>query len=100
VNDKDKVIAFHRWDRGGAQDDTVVVANLANQSYPSYTIGFPRPGPWQVRLNSDWHGYDETFGNHPSYHTVASGGPKDGLPHSGDVGIGPYTVVILSQDRE
>ena len=100
VNDADKVIAYHRWDRGGSGDDVVVVANLANRSYPSYTIGFPRPGLWRVRLNSDWRGYDPTFGNHPSYHTVASGGPKDGLAHSGDIGIGPYTAVILSQEGE
>jgi 1,4-alpha-glucan branching enzyme len=100
VNDRDKVIAFHRWDGGGPGDDVVVVANLANQGYGSYTLGFPRPGPWKVRLNSDWRGYDATFGNHPSYHTVASGGPRDGLSYSGNVGIGPYSVVILSQDSE
>lgn len=29
VNDKDKAIAFHRWDNGGAGDDVVVVLNEA-----------------------------------------------------------------------
>jgi 1,4-alpha-glucan branching enzyme len=100
VNEADKVIAYHRWDEGGPGDDVVVVANLANRSYPSYTVGLPRPGRWQVRLNTDWRGYDATFGNHPSYHTVANGGPKEGLPHSGNVGIGPYTAIILSQDKK
>jgi 1,4-alpha-glucan branching enzyme len=100
ANDADKVLAYHRWDRGGPEDDVIVVVNLANRSYPSYTIGFPRPGLWQVRLNSDWRGYDQSFGDHPSYHTAASGGARDGLPHSGDVGIGPYTVIVLSQDPE
>ena len=32
VNDADKVIAFHRWDRGGPGDDVVVVANFANRT--------------------------------------------------------------------
>jgi Alpha amylase, C-terminal all-beta domain len=41
VNDVDKVLAFHRWDRGGTGDDVVVVANFANRSYPSYRVGLP-----------------------------------------------------------
>ena len=32
VNEADKVIAFHRWDRGGPGDDVVVVANFANRT--------------------------------------------------------------------
>jgi 1,4-alpha-glucan branching enzyme len=32
VNDRNKVIAFHRWDRGGPRDDVVVVMNFANRS--------------------------------------------------------------------
>jgi 1,4-alpha-glucan branching enzyme len=44
VNDAAKVIAFHRWDRGGPGDDVIVVMNMASQSYDSYAIGFPRDG--------------------------------------------------------
>ncbi len=53
---------------------------------------------WQVRFNSDYQGYDESFGGHFSYHTAASPGAKDGMPYNGNVGIGPYSVIILSQD--
>lgn len=98
VNDADKVIGFHRWDRGGSRDDVVVVANFANRGYASYRLGFPRPGPWRVRLNTDWNGYSPDFGNHFSYDAVADGAPLDGMPCSGNVGIGPYTAVVLSQD--
>ncbi len=98
VNDRDKVLAYHRWDRGGPRDDVVVVANLGNRGYDSYAIGFPRAGAWRVRINSDWRGYDPGFGNHPSYDTVAHAGAKEGMPCHGNVGIGPYTVVVLSQD--
>jgi 1,4-alpha-glucan branching enzyme len=98
VNDDDNVIAFHRWEHGGPRDDVVVVLNVANRAFADYRIGFPRGGLWRVRFNSDWSGYSDDFGNHFSYDTVAGGGPADGLPHSGNVGIGPYTAIILSQD--
>ena len=63
VNDDDKLIAFHRWQQGGAGDDVIVIANFANNSHTAYTIGFPYGGNWRVRLNSDWRKYDPGFGN-------------------------------------
>src|SRR5262249_36147417 len=98
VNDADKLIAFHRWDTGGPHDDVVVVLNMANRGYDNYTIGFPRAGLWRVRLNSDWAGYDDEFGGHPSLDTAAAPDGHDDMPCSGNVGVGPYSVVILSQD--
>ena len=97
VNDAAKVIAFHRWDQGGPGDDVVIVINMANQSYNSYTIGFPRGGSWYVRFNSDWNGYSPDFSNQLSYDTTASQPGTDGMPYAGNVGIGPYTAIILSQ---
>lgn len=97
VNDGAKVLAFHRWMNGGAGDDVIVVANFANQAWNSYTIGFPRAGTWHVRFNSDWSGYDAGFGNHPSAAVQAGSGSYDGLPFRGNVSIGPYTLLILSQ---
>lgn len=99
VNNYDKVIAFHRWENGGPGDDVVVVANMANRSYDSYNLGFPREGLWKVRFNSDWQGYSLDFGNHFSYDTYASPGAKDGMPFNGNVGIGPYSVIILSREK-
>jgi 1,4-alpha-glucan branching enzyme len=98
VNNTDKVIAFHRWENGGAGDDVMVVANFANRSYDGYNLGMPRAGQWRVRFNSDWQGYGADFGNHMGYDTVAGGGPKDNMPFQANVGIGPYSVLILSQD--
>jgi 1,4-alpha-glucan branching enzyme len=99
VNNNDKVIAFHRWENGGPRDSVIVVASLSNTGYKSYRIGFPREGKWRVRFNSDWVGYDPGFGNHFSYDTVAHRGKRDEMPCNGNVGIGPYTVIILSQDN-
>lgn len=98
VNDQDKVIAFHRWEEGRPGDSVIVVANLANRTYESYNIGFPTTGQWKVRFNSDWHGYDPGFDSERGYDTTAEEGEADGMPCNGNVGIGPYSVLILSQD--
>ena len=98
VNDADKLIAFHRWENGGAGDDVVVIANFANRSYDNYTLGMPRAGRWQVRFNSDWQGYSPDFCNHPGYDIDAGGYGMDNMPHHANIGIGPYSVLILSQD--
>jgi len=99
VNNTDKVIAFHRWDSGGPGDDVVVVANFADRSYDSYTIGMPCAGQWRVRFNSDLQGYGADFGNHPGYDTATGGGFMDNMPYKANVGIGPYSVLFLSQDN-
>ncbi len=97
-NDRDKVIGFHRWQAGGPRDDVVVLLNLADRAHAGYRIGLPRPGVWKVRFNSDWAGYDAGFGDHFSYDTGTDQHAADGLPCSANVGIGPYSAVILSQD--
>ena len=99
VNDDDNVIAYHRWDGGGPGDDVVVVVNVANRRHDSYRIGFPRGGRWRVRFNSDWTGYSPDFDNQLGYDTDAEPVPRDGMAHSGNVGIGRYAALILSQDR-
>ena len=98
VNDVDKVLAYHRWDQGGPRDDTIVLLNCANRSYTNYTLGLPREGTWQVRLNSDWSGYDPTFANTSTCQLTTDAEPRDGMPVSGTLAIGAYTAVILSQD--
>ncbi len=99
VNNADKVVAFHRWDSWGPRDSVIIVANLANRRYDWYEIGFPRSGLWRIRFNSDWGGYDGEFEGHKSYDVYARGWGRDGMPVSGGVGIGPYSVILLSQDQ-
>jgi 1,4-alpha-glucan branching enzyme len=96
ASDADGVIAYHRWDVGGAGDDVVVVANLRNRTWPSYNIGFPRSGTWYLRFNSDFRGFCGDFGN-TGYDTTAAGGWNQGMPCNGNVGLGPYSVCIYSQ---
>ena len=97
VNGQNKTLAYHRFGNGGLGDDVVVVVNLSNQDFHPLNIGFPRGGKWFVRFNSGASVFDPEFKNGDSFDTIANPGPKDNLNFNGDVGIGPYSVVILSQ---
>ncbi len=97
LNNERKVIAFHRWDKGGAADDVVIVANFFNEPQDNYIIGFPAEGIWKLRFNSDWEGYSDDFENHPSTDVTAQMGDCDGLPCHASVSIGSYSVLIFSQ---
>ncbi len=97
MDDANKTLAYHRWENGGAGDDVVIVANFSNVPQTSLNIGFPRGGPWFVRFNSGAKVYDASFDNGDSFDTTASPGGKDGLNFNGNVGVGPYSIVIFSQ---
>lgn len=101
VNGTAGVLAFHRWDQGGPGDDVVVVANFTHSTYTGYTVGFPRLGLWRVRLNSDDPRYDPGFAqvHCPDVAAAGAGGERspDGMPYFGNIVIGPYAVIILSQ---
>ncbi len=59
---------------------------------------FPRPGRWRLRFNSDAQIYCEKFDGHLSTDVaVEPGGQDEGCAATG-VTIGPYTVLIYSQD--
>lgn len=92
-----KTLAYHRWENGGPGDDVVVVANFSHVPIESLNIGFPRGGTWHVLFNSGATVYDPGFVNGDSFDTRANPGSKDGLNFNGNVGIGSYSVVILSQ---
>lgn len=97
LNDNRKVIAFHRWDKGGPGDDVVVVANFFHEPQDGYVIGFPAAGAWKLRFNSDWRGYSEDFTSHLSVDVVAEAGQYDGFPFRATLSIGPYSALIFSQ---
>jgi 1,4-alpha-glucan branching enzyme len=94
-----KLLAFHRWDQQGPKDSVVVAVNMTNQPQNECVLGFPRAGLWKVRFNSDSYNYDDDFENHPAHDVETYEEETDGLPCSGKISIGPYTVVIFSQDN-
>lgn len=86
-----KVLAYHRWDHGGANDDTVIILNFSNTTHEDYELKFPAAGTWKVRLNSDWQGYSPDFTNVHTDDVVVEA-------TTGRVRLAPYSVIILSQD--
>ena len=99
-DDEAKLIAFHRWDKQGPADSVIVVVNMTNQNRDGYRIGFPRGGLWKTRFNSDSYNYGSNFYNHATPNVETQEETADGLPWSGEISIGPYTVVIFSQDAQ
>lgn len=97
LNEEHKVIAFHRWDKGGKGDDVVVVANFLHLPQENYTIGFPSEGFWQMRFNSDACSYSQDFADFKSSDVSAESGAYDGLPWHASISIAPYSVLIFSQ---
>jgi 1,4-alpha-glucan branching enzyme len=92
------VLAYHRWLDGGPRDDVIVAVNLSAEARPDTRIGVPRSGRWRVRFNTDFAGYDPEFESIPGLDADADPEPWDGMEQSILVGLGPYAVVILSQD--
>ena len=92
-------MAFHRWDKQGPTDSVVVVIHMTNQHRDGYVIGFPRTGLRTTRFNSDSYNHDSNFANHPTPDVKTHEQGTDGLPCSGGISIGPYTVVMFSQDE-
>ena len=50
-----------------------------------------------MRFNGGAKVYDPSFENGDSFDIVANPGVKDALNFNANVGVGPYSVVILSQ---
>ncbi len=92
LNDTDKVMAYHRWDKGGPKDDVVIVINLSNKKYENYSLGMPRDGKWQVLFNSSWKGYGHDFKEDGEPEIISKNG-------NGTFDLAPYSVQILSQNK-
>jgi 1,4-alpha-glucan branching enzyme len=92
-----KVLAFHRWEAGGPHDSVIVVANFTHQPLHEYQIGMPFEGIWQTIFNSDSQLYDPAFHNTDCPAALATAKPLHDLPFSATIHIGPYSVVMFSQ---
>ncbi len=99
LDEEKKIVAFHRWHEGGKGDSTVVILNFGIDGHKDYRMGFPAPGLWKIRFNSDWEGYDKEFGDFAALDTEAVADECDGLPFSSNITVAPYSALILSQDK-
>jgi 1,4-alpha-glucan branching enzyme len=98
-NNQTKVLAYRRWSKTDGSDNIIVVANFSCNIYHSYTIGFPVFGKWHIRLNSDSNSYSDSndFECTHCYDATASPGNFNNQLYHGDIAIGPYAIIILTQ---
>ncbi|WP_040158365.1 alpha-amylase family glycosyl hydrolase [Nigerium massiliense] len=98
VNEDANVIAFQRWAEHGPGDDILVVVNLHHEPRERYRVGVPSGGLWKLRFNSDASLYSSIFGDYDSFDFEPFDEDEDGMALHTDLNIGPYTVLIYSQD--
>jgi len=91
-DNKNRVIAYHRWLNGGVHDDVIVIANFNDQRFKSYELTLPISGTWRVRFNSSWKGYSPDF-NETKVETVTTDSNNKVA-----IELADYNLVILSQD--
>ncbi len=99
VDDDRKILAFHRWRRGGPRDDTLVVVNLTTRPVTGYGIGLPRAGRWRLRCNTDAAVYGDGFGGVHAGDLRSAPGWTDGRPQWAAVDVGAYAALVYSQDE-
>ena len=98
VDENANLLVYQRWLDHGPGDDVVVVINLSAQPQEYRKIGLPSGGLWKLRFNSDARIYSSLFGNYESHDMEAFHEDADGLNWHGNVSIGPYSVLVYSQD--
>jgi hypothetical protein len=92
VDNDNKLVAFERWKSDATNQNAVVIAHFANSTLNNYTVNFPSTGSWYVHLNSDSTNYGSDYGNIGITPVTATGNPAQG-----NITIGPYSALILSQ---
>ena len=90
-DDNNHVIGYHRWNNGGAGDDTLIIANFSDKILHDYRLELPVSGDWQIRFNSTWKGYCNDF---PEL-SLAGIRTIDG--NNATIELAPYMVVVASQ---
>ncbi|HEX6986734.1 MAG TPA: alpha amylase C-terminal domain-containing protein, partial [Planctomycetaceae bacterium] len=93
------VLAWRRWKDGGPGDDVLVVANFSREPRIGDAIGVPSAGRWRVRLDSESPRFGDGLGAVECPDPTATADPYDGQPFRIRVSLGPWGVVVLSQDR-
>jgi 1,4-alpha-glucan branching enzyme len=96
LDNTNQFIAYERYDSQSA-GVSIVVANFTGSTRTGVRLGLPASGTWVTYFNSDSKTYSSTFSGSGSTRLKANGGPYAGMPYSGSLTIGPYSLMILSQ---
>lgn len=92
LDENNNVLAYHRWQYGGAKDDVMVIINFEATYHPAYDLGFPRNGTWQVRFNSTANEYIATGKVYDVGDAIVENG-------SSTISIPPRSILIFSQNE-
>ena len=92
-DDTNTVLAYHRKDKGGPRDDTLIIINFGGNELTNYSLPFPDTGEWVVRFNSSWKGYNVDFHENP-LHKVVVDTTKTGI-----VSLADHSMIMLSKDN-
>lgn len=102
ADQRNRVLAFHRWVPGEGRD-VVVLVSLAERTFydHAYALGFPRPGHWHEVFNSDFYDYLPNPWVQGNPGGVSAGGPPlHGMPHSAGITIPANSVLVFAADRQ
>lgn len=98
VHNDNRVLAFHRWVPGEGKD-VIVVANLREETWWGYEVGFPRAGEWREAFNSD------VYDNWVNPNAAGNGGrvwasntPRDGFEASATLVLPANSIVVFTSD--
>lgn len=96
VDNTNKFIAYERYDSQAA-GVSIVVANFTGSTRTGVRVGLPAAGTWTTRFNSDSTIYSTLFSGAGSKAVKATASPYAGMPDSATLTIGPYSLMILTQ---
>jgi len=92
---ENRVLGYHRWDKGGPCDDVIVVANFSDKALSQdYTMTLPLKGSWRIRFTNNWKGYSSEF---PETHNPSEISTDEN--GNASIQLAAYSVIILSQDK-
>ncbi len=93
-----RILAFHRWEAGGPRDDVIVLASFSSRC-PGLVSGRGATGGEVAgALQLGLGRLRRRLRDGPRPGRRSTDEARDGMPHSIVVGVGPYSVIILSQD--
>jgi 1,4-alpha-glucan branching enzyme len=99
ADERNRILAFHRWVPGEGRD-IVVVASLAEWTFydHAYALGFPLPGHWQEVFNSDLYDHFANPWVQGNPGGVSAGGPPlHGMPHSTGITIPANSLLVFAR---
>jgi 1,4-alpha-glucan branching enzyme len=75
----------------------MVIVNFGAKKYTRYDVGVPSAGTWVARVDSDATKYGADFGSATSTAVTVMTTPRDGLPATAAITLGPYAFVVLTR---